>query len=368
MATTPPTEAAVTAAKNPAGSATPSSPPKTEGNASATDKRFAEWGSDLSKPAGMKATNPRGQSGDGGNPSGSQGDAAKPADGGAPAAAGGKITVKYKGADREYDGEAARNLIQQGLALQDKHTALKPVIDGTEQLMQRIGVSDPQVFLNTIVAGLQALSEKQTGANARAAAPNGGEQIDPAAAQSAGNVDVNAALADFEKENGIVLTPAFKAMMTNIAKNSNSVAAVAGTLPTLQAQIEKLANGERLRGMKAQADAVNSAAVAARDKNNLTDDDYTDFQAFVDETDKVFPGFKTRIQTDPNAVTYAINRFAMERKGTAAIKTQAEMDAEARQRAGRAGGDTVSARGTGGAPGSTGSSTKTFNDEMLQSL
>ena len=367
MATTPPTEAAVTTAKNPPGDATPKAPPKTEGQANATDKRFAEWGADLAKPNNMKATNPRGESGDGGNPSGSQGDATKAGDAGTQQP-GGKIAVKYKGADREYDMEAARNLIQQGLALQDKHTSMKPVIDGAEQLMQRIGVNDPQVFLNTIVAGLQALSEKQTGTAQRGAQNTGGEQIDPAAAKNAGTVDVDAALADFEKENGIVLTPAFKAMMTNIAKNSNSVAAVAGTLPTLQAQIEKLANGERLRGMKAQADAVNSAAIAARDKNNLTDDDYTDFQAYVDETEKVFPGFKTRIQTDPSAVTYAINRFAMERKGTAAIKTQAEMDAEARQRADRAGGDTVSARGTGGAPGSGGSSAKSFNDEMLRTL
>ncbi len=364
MATIPPTEAATTNAKNPPGEATPKTPPKTEANA--TDKRFAEWGSDLSKPNNMKPTNARGEGGDGGNPTGSQ---APTGDKGETVPTG-KIAVKYKGADREYDIDAARNMIQQGLALQDKHTSMKPVLDGAEQLMQRIGVTDPNVFINTVVAGLQALSEKQAGGNARAAAPSGtgGQALDPAAAAQAGTVDVEAALADFEKENGIVLTPAFKAMMGNIAKNSNSVAAVAGTLPTLQAQIEQLTQGERMRTMRGQADAVNTAAIAARDQNKLTDDDYTDFQAFVEETEKVFPGFKKRVQTSPEAVTYAINRFAMERKGTAAIKTQAELDAEARQRAGRAGGDTVSARGTGAGPGTKGDSAKSFNDEMLQSL
>lgn len=365
--TTPPNEAAVTNAKNPPGDATPKTPPKTEGNANATDKRFAEWGSDLSKPNTMKPTNARGASGDGGNPTGSQGDAAKTATSDT-APAGSKLVVKYKGADREYDSEAARNLIQQGLALQEKHTGLKPVIDGTEQLMQRIGITDPNVFMNTVIAGLQALSEKQTGANARNNGAQSTTQMDPSAAAAAGQQDVEAALADFEKANGIVLTPAFRTMFTNIAKNSNSVAQVAGTLPTLQAQVENLTKGERLRGLRAQADAVNAAAVAARDQNNLTDDDYADFQAFVDETEKVFPGFKTKVQTDPNAVTYAINRFAMERKGTAAIKTNAELDADARARAARAGGDTVSARGTGGSPGVNGKSEKSFNDEMLQAL
>ena len=256
----PPTEKQVTDAKTPAGTATPKSPPATEGGTSATDKRFSEWGSDLAKPAHMKQADVRGKSGDGGNPAGTQ-DAGK---GGDTQQASGKITVKYRGADREYDTEAARNLIQQGLALQEKHTSLKPVIDGTETLMQRIGVSDPNVFMNTVMAGLQALSEKQAGSNTRndksSTAAGGDNRGDAGAAAAAGQQDIETALGDFEKQNGIVLTPAFRAMMTNLAKNSNQVAAVAGTLPTLQKQVEDLTKGARLGAMRAQADAVNSAA------------------------------------------------------------------------------------------------------------
>lgn len=329
--------------------------PPTDAEANTEGSGAKAWGADLTDAGKYTFTDPRKAA------VGSEANAdVQTTDKSAPTVAA-KLKVKYKGEEREYDEVAAATMISQHLGLQETHKDFAPIINSTKELMQQTGITDRTVFLNTVKAGLAALAEKQAmdknQTTQQPAAP--AQAVDPAAARS---IDVEAELNAMEQENGIKLTPGLRDMFRNLAQNSNAVAGVAQKLPELEKEVSSLSSKARAEALMARNTQVNTAAQALAKELGLEDEkDYPEFQSWMQEQDKVFPGYSRLAVASPEAISHAMRQFHGLRTGAKASADKTALEDTLKKNAARAGGDAVASRGGNGG-------TSDFNQTMMNSL
>lgn len=282
------------------------------------------------------------------------------------------ITAMFRGESREYSRDAAQNMIQQYLAMQE----MNPVLGVANQLKQMTGITDPKelaaymmnnmkspavaAVVDEVAAAAQGVAQSQT--------PPAGQVDSPliqaaVQAQSKSDAEVNAAVDSFFESNQLTPTPEMHAAMSNLVRWGDVLGTLGANIPQV---IEDLSAAKQLTmqvQQQAMYDAVGTAADRAVTEMGIEDNEenMADFTNWLQTQNDIMPGYAGRVAADPQAMDKAIRAWGTSLGVRKAQKEAALQEQNVNADLVRAGGDMPGARAHAGAP-------VDFDQDMLANL
>lgn len=277
------------------------------------------------------------------------------------------IKIVFKGREEVIPVDKAATMLQQFRNIDEQYGPYHVLA----RQLKEAGV-DP-------ARGAQLLVEaynKTFGANTRPTGTNPADNVTaaPAAAPAAAISDDQAA----EKAKEItaqmgVNNPDFEQAVANILKHGSTLAQLAGTVPSLVNDVNRVKQAHVAAANNAHLTSINQHAEAVASELGINDEaNFTEFQAWVQDLEQTIPGTMQGIMRSPQAVEKAIRLFAEQKKGREAQRAADALRQQVNNDRARAGGEAVTPAGRGGAaPGAAANKAdaqKAFNDEMLAAL
>lgn len=314
------------------------------------------------------------------------------------------MRIKFRGEEREYPVDTIRQLAQQGLAVGSD----SPILGVINEIKRQTGISDPRQLAQLVMTAVQRIRDQQAqggggrgGNGAMPMAGAGGADVAPMnplqamaggapAAAAAATAARQAAQAPFslpppnpnaeqdlqalEQMNGLQFPDGARSALMAMFKHGNALDTMVGSYGGLVQMVQKFQQDLQQRSQQALQSAVNAeAARVATELGIDTPEEVQGFASFVGETEREFPGFKSRVLQDPRAMGSAIRKYYEVAAGRRAIAERKDATQRVSADLARAGGEMASPRPGGGAiPGGAGNGqmpevdfNRTLMDKMM---
>lgn len=273
------------------------------------------------------------------------------------------IKINYKGQERTYDEQAAVNMLQQHLSIEENYG---PYLALARQFREQ-GI-DPQAGARMIVDAING-QQKPAAAEQPKAPDNKSADTSTNSDGVMSEADADRLTKELFDANGLNPTPEAFARMKKVIQYGEYVEKMAGQLPGLLQDVNGFKQQQAQMTEATARAAVDARASQVADELGLnTEQGFQGFVQWAQEQGKVFPGFQQAMVGSPDAMERAIRLYAATSLGAKAAATAAALETQIGKDLARAGGEMApAARGAQG--GTVGGDPRAdFNRQMLNDL
>ena len=279
------------------------------------------------------------------------------------------ITIKYRGEEEQIPEDKAVTMLQQFKSVESKYG---PLMELSRRISEQTGVTDPnqlanmigQSMLNAMNTSNQEATNTQQAQETPAVLTNDPRVL---ARNVMSDEDASSRAKAFFEENGLQPTDDAFMAMQNMFKYSKAVEEAATILPTLMEDVNSFKAAQELSATRANQTLVDAQAAATAQELGIdTEADFNDFISWVEMQDQTFGNYKAAIGSNPAAMDKAIRDYHAITTGNKSVAEQTAMKMNVEKNISRAGGETVASRGsdvpTGKEP------QQSFSNQMLDLL